>query len=106
MLVQTWVAECARNVGYICHWGASFFEDVPLVEFMYLIFTCMPGESYCRQLSSLLLSLCYVVQAQINSLVGGLWKAGLRAQGRTLYCAFWILMWKILYAFPRKTWLR
>ena len=23
--------------------GASFFEDVPLVGFMYLIFTCMPG---------------------------------------------------------------
>ena len=24
--------------------GASFFEDVLLVEFMHLIFTCMPGE--------------------------------------------------------------
>ena len=23
-------------------------EDVPLVEFMYLVFTHMPGESYCR----------------------------------------------------------
>ena len=23
---------------------ASFFEDVPLVEFMYLVFTRMPGE--------------------------------------------------------------
>ena len=23
-------------------------EDVPLVEFMYLVFTCMPGESHCR----------------------------------------------------------
>ena len=23
--------------------GASFFEDVPLVEFLYLVFTCMPG---------------------------------------------------------------
>ena len=23
--------------------GASFFEDVPLVEFMYLVFTRMPG---------------------------------------------------------------
>ena len=30
-------------------------EDVPLVEFMYLVFTCMPGESYCRCLWSLLL---------------------------------------------------
>ena len=26
-----------------------------LVEFMYLVFTRMPGESYCRQLKSLLL---------------------------------------------------
>ena len=25
--------------------GGSFFEDVPLVEFMYLVFTHMPGES-------------------------------------------------------------
>ena len=24
-------------------WGASFFEAVPLVEFMYLVFTRMPG---------------------------------------------------------------
>ena len=23
-------------------------EDVPLMEFMYLALTCMPGESYCR----------------------------------------------------------
>ena len=45
------------------------FEDVPLVEFMYLVFTHMPGERYCRQLRSLLLSLCYIFQALINSLV-------------------------------------
>ena len=25
-------------------------EDVPLVEFMYLVFTRMPGESYRRRL--------------------------------------------------------
>ena len=30
----------------ICHWEASFLEDVPLVEFMYLVFTHMPDESY------------------------------------------------------------
>ena len=23
-------------------------KDVPLVEFMYLVFTRMPGESYCK----------------------------------------------------------
>ena len=44
-------------------------EDEPLVEFMYFVFTHMPGESYCRQLRSLLLYLCYVFQALINSLV-------------------------------------
>ena len=38
-------------------------EDVPLVEFMYLVFTRMPGESYRRRLRSLLLYLCYVFQA-------------------------------------------
>ena len=27
----------------ICHWGASFLEDVPLLELMYLVFTRMPS---------------------------------------------------------------
>ena len=43
-------------------------EDVPLVEFMYLVFTRMPGESYRRRLRYLLLYLCYVFRALINSL--------------------------------------
>ena len=38
------------------------------VEFMYLVFTCMPGKSYRRQLGSLLLYLCYRFQVLINSL--------------------------------------
>ena len=38
-------------------------EDIPLVEFMSLAFTRMPGESYCRRLRSVLLRLCDVVQA-------------------------------------------
>ena len=46
MPVHTCVAEYAWNVGYICHRGVSFSEDVSLVEFMYLVFTRMPGESY------------------------------------------------------------
>ena len=29
-------------------------EDIPLVEFMYVVFTRMPGESYRRRLGSLL----------------------------------------------------
>ena len=38
-----------------------------LVEFMYLVFARMPGESYRRRLRSLVY-LCYVSRAQINSL--------------------------------------
>ena len=41
------------------------FEDVPLVEFMYLVFTCTRGESYHRWHMSLLLYLCYVFWALI-----------------------------------------
>ena len=36
---------------------------------MYLVFTRMPGEGYRRRLKSLLLYLCYVFRALINSLV-------------------------------------
>ena len=39
-----------------------------LVEFMYLVFTRMRGESYRRRLKSLLLCLCDVFQALITSL--------------------------------------
>ena len=49
--------------------GHPFFKDVPLVEFMYLVFIRMPGESYCKRLKSLLLHLRYVFRALINSLV-------------------------------------
>ena len=48
---------------------SSDFEAVPLVEFMYLVFTRMSGESYRRRLRSLLLCLCDVFLALINSLV-------------------------------------
>ena len=37
-------------------WG--FTSDVPMVEFMYLVFTCMPSESYHRWFRYLLLCLC------------------------------------------------
>ena len=43
-------------------------EDVPQVEFMFLVFTGMPGESYRRQLRSLLLYSRYVFRALINFL--------------------------------------
>ena len=42
--------------------------DVPLVEFTYLVLTCMPGERYHRQLR-FLLYLRYAFQALINSTV-------------------------------------
>ena len=46
------------------------YADVPLVEFMHLVFTRMPGESYRRRLTSLLLcGLCDHFRALINSLV-------------------------------------
>ena len=47
----------------------NYAEDAPLVEFMYLVFTRMPGESHRRRLGSVLLYLCYVFRALINSLV-------------------------------------
>ena len=43
-------------------------HNVTLVEFMYLVFTRMPGESYRRRLRSLLY-LCYVFLTLINYLV-------------------------------------
>ena len=47
----------------------GYSEDVLLVEFMYLVFTRMPGESYRRRVGTLLFCLCDVVRALINSLV-------------------------------------
>ena len=43
--------------------------DVPLLEFMYLVFTRMPGESYRSDSVVLLLCLCDVFPALINSFV-------------------------------------
>ena len=44
------------------------FEDLPLVDLMYLVFTGMPGEGCRRQFRSLLLCLCDVIGALIHSL--------------------------------------
>ena len=43
-------------------------EDVPWMEFVYLVFTCMPGKCYCRKFRSLLFW-CDIFRALINSLV-------------------------------------
>ena len=45
------------------------YKYVPLVEIMYLVFTRMPYECYCRRRGSLLLYLSVVFRALINSLV-------------------------------------
>ena len=42
--------------------------DVPLVEFVYLVFTRMPGQSCRRSLRPWLLCLCDVFQPLMNSL--------------------------------------
>ena len=54
-------------------WHASKYkdDDVPLAEFIYLEFTRMPGRSYRRRLGSLVVCLCDVFRALINSL--GFW---------------------------------
>ena len=59
---------------------AKTFEDVPLVEFMYLVFTRMSAEDYRRRLGSLLLYLCCVFRALINSLF------------RLFYFLVWLLL--------------
>ena len=44
---------------YVCRYASDFMQetvkDVPLVKFMHLVFTCMPGENYARQFRSVLL---------------------------------------------------
>ena len=45
-----------------------FVEDVPLVEFMYFVFTRIPGESYCRpRCVSLLAELFLVCKAYCSA---------------------------------------
>ena len=78
MPIHTCVAECARNGGYICHWGHPFFKDVPSVEFIYLVFTCTPGGVtvgdsglYCCVpcLSSAIISLCLLILSSMLSVM-------------------------------------
>ena len=63
--------QCCLDVAWFISTSAPFgiptlpfdvvpFRDVPLVEFMYLVFTRMPGDSYRRRIRSLLLYLCYL----------------------------------------------
>ena len=58
------IASCIWN-GQVEADALSRFEDAPLVQFMYLVFTRMP-VSYRRRLRSLLLCWCDVFRALIN----------------------------------------
>ena len=59
MIFYTHVEQCPTKTIYINYCTYLYCigtnEDVPLVEFMYLVFARMPGESYCRRFRSLLL---------------------------------------------------
>ena len=57
--------KLALRTFFHIHQSGHCTEDVALLEIVYFLFTPMPNESYRRQLRSLLLCLC----ALINSLV-------------------------------------
>ena len=68
-----------------------FFEDVPLMELIYLVFTRMLRESNSRRLRSLLLYLWDIFRALIHSLVCWLCTSALGLvlfQIRSIYCLF------------------
>ena len=69
-----WGTGCMCFILCLC-FRVKKSEDVPLVEFMYLVFTRMAGERCRRRLGSLLY-LCWVFRALINSLV----------------CCFWVII--------------
>ena len=62
------ISQVAHHVSTQLH-TYTCWMDVLLVEYMYLVFTRMPCESYRRRLRSLLLCLCDVYRALIYSLV-------------------------------------
>ena len=57
--IPSYIIQEITKVCYLWHGTIHWIvhkelEDVPLVEFLVLVFTCMPGESYYRWLRSLL----------------------------------------------------
>ena len=61
--MHLWWSLCTTG----CTSGGVYVpQDAPLVEFMHIVFTRMPGGSYCRRLGSLLY-LCDVFRALIDS---------------------------------------
>ena len=70
--IQVWVNGCTRYV-WTLPWmrkkeKSKKKADMPLVEFMYLVFTRMPGEIYRRRLRSFLFPCVTAFGALINSL--------------------------------------
>ena len=65
LLVKLWKLYC--NSVFSLHF--SSLEDVLRVEFMYLVFTRMPGESYLKRVRSLLLCLFNVSRVLTPSFV-------------------------------------
>ena len=78
-------------------------KDTPLVEFTYLVVTRIPGESYHRQLRSLLLCLCDVSRALINSLACWFCTCAL---GLVLFqiCLFTALFWLVVFFVKKRAW--
>ena len=68
MVSTNWYARYTRKV--LCSTIGTSSVCTPLVEFLYLVFTRMPGESYRRRPRTLLPS-CGVFRVPINSLVCG-----------------------------------
>ena len=66
LCMYLWCSLCTLYL-HACQVRVTVY--VRLVEFMHLVFTRMPGESYCRRLRSLLLCLCDVFRTLINSLI-------------------------------------
>ena len=68
--VCPYVCVCvgARPCVCVCVCTHVWCVCVPLVEFRYLVFACMPGESCCWQLWSLLLCLRDIFQALLITL--------------------------------------
>jgi len=88
------------NTRYIPCIYLIFTEDVPLAEFMYLVFTHMPSESYCRWLRSLLLYLLHILKANLtplcvdSSVKMRLLTVKLHGQNEIAHCqtAWWLLL--------------
>ena len=59
MRIPSYIIQEITQICYLWHRTIYWIihkepEDVPLVEFLVLVFTCMPGESYHKWLRSLL----------------------------------------------------